>query len=113
MVDYAKLAAVADRLIAENGFVATIQAASVATDPVTGLGGVDGSPRTVQAFQTAMDYKTFPDTVVTTGDRMMLFADRVEVGEVLVDNGDWAVKAVMHIEPDNASHIITKAVIRG
>lgn len=84
------------------------------TDPVTGAGGSDGAPRSVRAVQTKLDYKTFPETLVQEGDRMMIFGSVVDRGEVLVDgSAEWSIREVQHIQPDNSTHIITKALVSG
>ncbi|WP_372572901.1 hypothetical protein [Ruegeria jejuensis] len=43
MTFYAEMAAVADELLVEFGFDATIRAKDTATDPVTGAGGSNGA----------------------------------------------------------------------
>lgn len=114
MTFYSEMAAVADELLVEYGYDATIRAADTPSDPVTGVGGADGVTRTVRAVQTKMDYKVFPETLVQTGDRMFLFGGQVEQGEKLVDgSAEWAIAEVQHIRPDNATHILTKALVRG
>jgi hypothetical protein len=114
MTFYSEMAAVADQLLAEFGYDSNIRAADTPSDPVTGLGGSDGATRAVRAVQTKMDYKVFPESLVQTGDRMFLFGGQVERGEKLVDGStEWAIAQVQHIRPDNATHILSKALVRG
>ncbi|WP_299945352.1 hypothetical protein [uncultured Ruegeria sp.] len=114
MTFYSEMAAVADEMLLEFGYDATIRAADTASDPVTGAGAADGATRTVRALQTGIDYKVFPESLVQTGDRMFLFGAVVHVGEKLIDGTEeWAVKRVQHIQPDNSTHIMTKALVRG
>lgn len=113
MAFYDDMAALADQMLTEFGFAATVRTADAPGDPVTGLGGAAGATRTVRAVQTKMDYRTFPETLVRAGDRMLIFGGAVEVGEKVIDGGEWAVRQVAHIQPDNATHIITKALVSG
>lgn len=114
MATYTNAQALAARLIAAKGFAATVRAASTPADPLTGLGGADGASRTVNAVQTRIDYRTFPEGLVRQGDRMFIFAGPVAVGEYLIDGSDeWPIRETMRVEPDNASHIITKALVGG
>lgn len=113
MTFYTEKAALADRLLLKYGFDATVRAADTPSDPVTGLGGANGATRTVRALFTKIDFRTFPETLVRDGDRMVIFGGPVLVGEVLVNNGDWAVREVADIQPDGSTHIITKALVSG
>ena len=114
MTFYAEMAAVADNALLEFGYDATIRAVGTASDPVTGAGAADGATRTVRAVQTKIDYKVFPESLVQAGDRMFLFGSLVDAGETLVDGTqEWAVTKVQHIQPDNSTHILTKALVRG
>ena len=106
--------ALADRLIAKHGFSATIRGEPTASDPVDGTGGADGASRTVNAIFTKIDFNTFPETAVEAGSKMLLCDGPVSVGEVLVDGSDeWTIVAVSDVEPDNSTHIISKALVRG
>ena len=114
MTFFSEMAAVADGLLVEFGYDADIRAADTPSDPVTGVGATDGAKRTVRAVQTKMDYKVFPETLVQSGDRMFLFGGQVEQGEKLIDgSAEWAIAQVQHIKPDNSTHILTKALVRG
>lgn len=114
MTFYTDKAALADRLLTKFGYDATIRASDTASDPVHGFGYADGAERTVRAVQTKLDYKTFPEDLVQKGDRMFIFGANVDQGEKVVDaSGEWAVKEVAHVKPDNSTHIITKALVRG
>lgn len=113
MTFYTEKAALADRLLLKYGFSATVRAVGAIADPVTGLGGSDGATRSVRALFTKIDFKTFPETLVRKGDRMVIFGGPVLVGEVLVNNGDWQIREVQNIQPDGSTHIITKALVSG
>lgn len=113
MTFYSDKAALADRLLLKYGFTATVRGAATVADPVTGLGGSDGATRSVQAVFTRIDFRTFPETLVRKGDRMVIFGGPVSVGEVLVESGDWQIREVQNIKPDGSTHIITKALVSG
>lgn len=104
----------ADRLLQRFGYDATIRAVGTAGDPVTGAGGGNGATRTVRALVRSIDHKTFPESLVQSGDRMFIFGGEVLRGEYLVDGSNvFEVREVVHIKPDNATHIITKALVNG
>lgn len=114
MADYSSAQAVANRLIAQKGFVATIRSAPTPTDPVTGDGGAAGTPRTVNAVKVAADKRAFADTLIERASCMLICDGAVSASETWVDGvTDRPIIAVMAVEPDNASHIITKALIGG
>jgi len=106
---YSDKAALADRLLLKFGYDATVTGRPTQPDPVTGAGGGAGVARTVRAVNTKIDYKTFPETLVRTGDTMLILGGLVEVGEAIAGK---AVKQVAHVQPDNATHIITKALVQ-
>lgn len=113
-MSYAGLQATAARLIAAKGFAATIRSAGTASDPVTGLGAVAGTDRTVDAVKVAVDVRAFPETLTARATCMLICDGQVSASDKWVDGSDVRpVIAVMAVEPDNASHIITKALIGG
>lgn len=111
MTFYADLAALADELLVEFGFDATVRGLPTPSDPVTGVGGSDGASRTVRAVLASIDSRVFPDTLVQNGDQMMIFGGVVNVGEFV--EGKGAVAEIQLVQPDDATHLITKALIRG
>jgi len=114
MADYTNAQALADRLLAAKGFTATIRAEGTAADPVTGLGAADGATRTVSAVKARVDIGVFPESLAERSTCMLICDAIVRMGDVWVDGGtDRPVIGVMHVEPDNDSHIITKALIGG
>ena len=111
---YARAATTADRLLARFGFDATIRAVGTAGDPVTGVGAADGATRDVRGLLRSIDNKAFPESLVQSGDRMFIFGGEVLRGEYFVDGGaEYEVREVVQIKPDNATHVITKALVRG
>lgn len=107
---YTEKAALADRLLLRFGYDATVTGQPTLPDPVTGAGGGAGASRTVRAVNTAVDHNTFPESLVETGDTMLILGGKVDVGEAV---GSMSVKHVAHVMPDNATHIITKALVKG
>lgn len=114
MTFYARMQALADRQIADKGSSLTIKGLPAAGDPVDGTGGTDGDERSVDGVLTGIDYKTFPETMTRAGDVMLILGEPVLVGEKWVNgSAEWEVVAVKDIKPDNATHIATKALVRG
>lgn len=114
MTFYANAAATADRLLGRFGYAVTIRGVATAGDPVTGASGADGAERDVQGLVRSIDNRTFAETLVQSGDRMFIFDGEVLRGEYVVDGGaSYEVREVVHIKPDNATHVITKALVNG
>lgn len=114
MADYTGLTATASRLIAAKGFVATIQGAPTASDPVTGAGGSDGATRTLNAVKVGADKRAFSETLIERSTCMLICDGEVRASEFWLDGGaPRPIIAVMPVDPDNTSHIITKALIGG
>lgn len=114
MTLYARAGLTADRLLARFGYNVTIRSVDTAGDPVTGLGGSVGATRTVVGMVRSIDNRAFPESLVQSGDRMFIFAGEVLRGEFVVDGGAvYSVAEVVQIKPDNATHVITKALVRG
>ena len=115
MTFYARKQALADSQIAAKGAAKTIRSAPTAGDPVTGAGATDGVARTVNAIETAVDYKTFPETMTQAGDLMLLLDADVSVGEVWVrpDGAEWTIKAVKKLDYTGSDLIAVKALVRG
>lgn len=107
---YTEKAALADRLLLRFGYDATVTGVPMLPDPVTGAGGGAGAARTVRAVNTKIDFNTFPESLVETGDTMLILGGKVNVGESI---GGKSVKQVAHVMPDNAAHIITRALVKG
>lgn len=112
MADFANAQAVAARLIAAKGFVATIRGAATPSNPVTGAGGSDGAERTVRAVKVKADTRAFGDDLAAQASCMLICDGPVLLADSWVDGSAVRpVIGVMAVEPDNASHIITKALI--
>lgn len=111
---YTRAATTADRLLARFGYDVTIRAVGTAGDPVTGAGASDGATRTVRGLVRSIDNRTFPESLVQSGDRMFIFGGEVLRGEFVVDgSAAYEVREVVQIKPDNATHVITKALVNG
>lgn len=116
MTFYSRMKTLSDRQILSKGSALTIRAKDTAGDPVTGAAASDGATRSVLGVVAGIDNKTFPETIVEAGDRMLLLeADgAVEVGEKWIDGSDeWAIVSVVQIKPDNATSLLFKALVRG
>ena len=116
MVNYTNLKATADRLITANGKSLTIRGVPTAGDPVTGLSGSDGSTRTVYGFPTKIDFRTFPESMTQSGDKMLLLEgdSAVTIGEKWIDGTEeWDIVAVQQGIWGHTSDIIYKALVRG
>lgn len=112
MSEYAGITQSAAALIAQKGFVATIRGEPTPTDPVTGGGGSDGAIRSVAAVKVGIDRSQFSETLTERAQCTLICDGPVQVGEVWVDgSAERPVIGTMIVEPDNASHIITKALI--
>ena len=114
MADYTRAQALATRLLTKKGFTATIRAEQTAADPVTGAGGADGADRTLQAVKVAIDERAFSTTLIERATAMLICDGPVSQDEFWVDNSSpRPIIATIDVEPDNASHVITKALIGG
>ena len=112
MAEYSNVQAMAVRLIAQKGFVATVRSVGTVSDPVTGSGAVAGDTRNVQAVRVSVDRKTFPETLIERATCMLICSGEVSIGEAWIDSSaERPIIATMVVEPDNSSHIITKALI--
>lgn len=110
MTFYERMDALATRQIADKGSSLTIVGRPTGGDPVTGAGAGAGASRTVAGVVTKIDYKTFPETLVQAGDKMLLLDGAVVVGET------WEgrkIVAVSEVKPDNSTSLIHKALVRG
>lgn len=114
MPEYDRAQATAQRLIAQKGFVATIRAVDTPTDPVFGFDQIPAATREVDAVRLRIDASLFTETLVEQASCMLLCDGPVQVGEKWIDGAaERPVLAVESVMPDNASHIISKALIRG
>lgn len=111
---YVEMAALSTRLISEKGSSLTIRARDTASDPVTGSGAAEGTTRTMNGVVVPIDYRLFPESLVEVGDRMILVASAIEVGEKWIEGTDeLAVVAVKEIAPDRTTLVLNKALVRG
>lgn len=114
MANYNNAQVTAQRLIAQKGFVATFRTKDAAKDPVTGLGGAAGATRTVNAVKVAIDQETFEQTLAAKAACVLLCDGPVDVSDTWVDGStDRPVIATKTVSPDNATHLLTKALIGG
>ena len=113
--DYAPLTATALRLITKFGSDMTFKDEGTTGDPVTGLGAVAGASRTLKGVQIKVDIKVFPETVIQTGDRMLLIE-----GDAIVLTSDkwvfgaapWQIVAVSPIIPNGSDIVASKILVR-
>lgn len=110
MTFYERMDALATRQIADKGSTLTISARPTASDPVTGAVGSDGEDREIPGVVVKIDYRTFPETMVQAGDKMLLLDGEVEVGEKW---GGMTIVAVSEVKPDNSTSLLHKALVRG
>lgn len=112
MTIYSEFQALADELLGSDEFGTTLTVTGVPTagDPVTGAGASAGVSRSIQGVITKVDFNVFPETVAQSTDKMLISSDSLERGERF---GDMTIVQVMKIEPDNATGILWKALIRG
>ena len=113
--DYAPLTATALRLITKFGADMTFRDAGTTGDPVTGLGAVAGTDRTLKGVQIKVDIKVFPETVIQSGDRMLLIE-----GDAVVSTSDkwvfgsapWQILGVAPIIPNGTDIVASKILVR-
>lgn len=112
MTKYARQIAMAQRLIAQKGFAATIRAADTASDPVTGSGASSGATRTVKAVKVAVDKRAFSESLAQNATCTLICAGDVLLNENWIDGSDVRpVIAVQDVSPDNDTNVIVKALI--
>lgn len=114
MADYANAQAVAIRLIAKKGFAVTMRGPATPTDPVTGEGGGAGSERALNAIKVKADVRTFGEDLAARATCMLICDGPVSLADRWMDGAvERPVIGVMTVDPDNQSHIISKALIGG
>ena len=112
--DYAPITATALRLITKFGADLTFRDKGTTGDPVTGLGAVAGSDRTVKGVKITDIAKAFPETRIQAGDRAFI----IESATILMSdkwrNGSefWTVEMVTPIEPNLSDIVAVKVLVR-
>ena len=113
--DYAPLTTAALRLITKFGADLTFRDEGTTGDPVTGLGAVAGANRTLKGVQIKVDIKVFPETVIQTGDRMLLIEGDAVVltsDKWVFGSAPWQILGVVPIIPNGSDIVASKILVR-